>query len=1032
MAIKSKHPSRGGGNRRRTLGLSIVSVAAVLAPAFCAIPGSAASATERPAAPQKEEARAVASAAASGQRVEVLSQRSERAQTFANPDGSFTRDSFAVAQFVRQDGKLLRFDTRLKTNSDGSLSPRVAAVKVAFSGGGTGPLVSVERDGRSMSWSWPKPLPKPTVEGDSITYANVLPDVDLKLRAGTAGFSQLLIVRTAKAAALPDLATVKFPLTTRGLNVRTDDGGNMRATDPAGHEVFTAPTPLMWDSTPQPSAAALGAKSAPALAPPHNEFEAPPGARDSSMAVKVGGGELALTPNPEVLKGAGTTYPVYIDPAVSGAREAWAMVTNEYPNGSFYNGNGWQEGDGDSVTDYARVGSPGDTLSRAFFQMDTNNLWDTNKTITNSVFRIQNSYSYSCQARSVDVWRTGGISSSTTWDRQPNWEMYLSSVNESKGWSSSCPGGNLAFDVTAGARDSITYRWNALTLGLRAGNESDAYAYKRFDARTAVMSTTYNTAPNTPASLDTVPSTGCKTTAPFGLVGDTDIYLTAQVSDDDGGTVNAQFRLWGDNDTGAGGMLVDQTVAATSGTVATLKVPKATLEAKEAVAKGVFRWSVQASDGITTSAWAPSGALCGFLFDSDRPSNPPTVSSAQFPNGSSGWPLNTAQIRTAGTFTFAANGIGDVTRYEYWTDSDTTHRFVSPASPGGSATAKVTPTVVGANRLYVASRDKADNISDQQVYLFYANGLTVPDKPRDINGSGGADLWAISGSGQLTRHFGASDGSLTKAAEPAAAGDWTGAQITHYDDWTGDSFVDLIALQKDAASGTQRLWLYENDGTGGVCATSCPAHPRTELSVYNEANNHWKNGVKQILAIGDIDGPLDTDGNGTPDVPGYPDLVVNDGTNLWLYYGAPGNRLDSTRDPLLLAGPNDPIAAGSTSLNDVTLMAVGDFDSNGRNDLGVRFESASIGKLFVYWGGDKTGAGMADPAHRGQYAAHLNWSIDAAPLITAAPAASSLGKIGYWVTTPSSGNLRFLTNFTQPTSAFTVAATDFAGYQRLS
>uniref|UniRef100_A0AAU3I242 Uncharacterized protein n=1 Tax=Streptomyces sp. NBC_01393 TaxID=2903851 RepID=A0AAU3I242_9ACTN len=33
--------------------------------------------------------------------------------------------------------------------------------------------------------------------------------------------------------------------------------------------------------------------------------------------------------------------------------------------------------------------------------------------------------------------------------------------------------------------------------------------------------------------------------------------------------------------------------------------------------------------------------------------------------------------------------------------------------------------VPSANRLYAASLDKADNVSDRQVYLFYANGFTV-------------------------------------------------------------------------------------------------------------------------------------------------------------------------------------------------------------------------------------------------------------------------------------------------------------------
>ncbi|WP_236241089.1 VCBS repeat-containing protein [Streptomyces sp. CC228A] len=1036
MSMDSRHRVRPRGRRSGRAAAAAVAAVALAAPLIAAHPAATApSKTTTVAEKETEEELALASAAENGKPVELLSRRSETAQTFANPDGSFTQDTYATAQFVRKDGKLMPFDTSLKPNADGTFSPRLTGVQVTFSGGGTGPMVTVERDGRSMAWSWPKPLPEPTVNGDSVTYENVLPDVDLKLRAGTAGFGQLLIVRSAKAAAHPDLSTIKLPLAANGLTVKTDPHGNMRAVNPAGQEVFTAPTPMMWDSTPAAARASTATVLSGGGAPPPstNEFEAPLGARDAAMDVRVDGDELSLTPDPKVLKGPDTTYPVYIDPAVSGAREAWAIVTQAYPKTAYYNGNGWREGDGDTRTDYARVGWPGDTLSRSFFRMDSNNLWNTNKIISQSTFRIKNTHSYSCNDRPVELWLTGSISSSTTWDNQPAWASRLSTVSDSRGYNSSCPAGNLAFDATAAAKNAASSRWNNITLGLRVppSSEGDKLAYKRFDARTAVLSTTYNSAPNAPTSLDTIPSAGCKTTAPYGLIGNTDVYLTAKVSDPDGGTVQTQFRLWGNNDLSSSAAIFDQTVSATSGTVVKVKVPKTTLAAKEGIAKGVFRWKARTYDGSSYSSWVP-GTACGFLFDSTRPSLPPGVSSAQFPDGSNGWPVNTSAVRTAGTFTFTSGGVSDVTKYEYWSDSDGTHRFATPNIAGGNTTVTITPTVVGSNRLYVVSHDKAGNLSDRQTYLFYANGPTVPDKPRDINGSGGADLWAISATGQLTRHFGATDGSLTKASSPASADNFSGAHITHYDDWTGDAFVDLIALQKDTATGTHRLWLYENDGSGGVCATNCAAHPRQELSVYDPGNNHWENGVKQILAIGDLDGPLDVDADGTPDIPGFPDLLVNDGTHLWLYYGAPDNRLDSGRDPLLLAGPDDPIAVGPTTLNGVTLMAVGDFDSNGRNDLGVRFEDPSIGKLFIYWGGEQDGVGMADPAHRGQYAAQYDWSTTTAPLVTAAPAASSNGKIGFWFTRPSSGDLRFLTNFTNPDSTFSVAATDFSGYQRIS
>lgn len=60
------------------------------------------------------------------------------------------------------------------------------------------------------------------------------------------------------------------------------------------------------------------------------------------------------------------------------------------------------------------------------------------------------------------------------------------------------------------------------------------------------------------------------------------------------------------------------------------------------------------------------------------------------------------------------------------------------------------------------------------------------------------------------------------------------------------------------------------------------------------------------------------EGGGTEDVPGYPDLIVNDGTCIWLYYGNPDRRLDSDRDPVLLAGPDDPISNSGSKISEVT------------------------------------------------------------------------------------------------------------------
>ncbi|WP_199563663.1 MULTISPECIES: hypothetical protein [unclassified Streptomyces] len=126
-------------------------------------------------------------AADTGQPAEVLARRSETSQVFANPDGTFTQNTYVLPQFVRQDEKLVPIDTDLAPNPDGTYSPKAAEVGVRVSGGGEGPLATITRNGRSMSWSWPAALPEPEADGDTLTFANVLDDVDLKVRVGSSG-----------------------------------------------------------------------------------------------------------------------------------------------------------------------------------------------------------------------------------------------------------------------------------------------------------------------------------------------------------------------------------------------------------------------------------------------------------------------------------------------------------------------------------------------------------------------------------------------------------------------------------------------------------------------------------------------------------------------------------------------------------------------------------------------------------------------------------------------------------------------------
>ncbi|MFI5775393.1 hypothetical protein ACIA74_44890 [Streptomyces sp. NPDC051658] len=132
------------------------------------------------------------------------------------------------------------------------------------------------------------------------------------------------------------------------------------------------------------------------------------------------------------------------------------------------------------------------------------------------------------------------------------------------------------------------------------------------------------------------------------------------------------------------------------------------------------------------------------------------------------------------------------------------------------------------------------------------------------------------------------------------------------------------------------------DGQSQSCLTDAQ-----ELQALDEANNHWT-AADQILAIGDIDGPLDTNGDGTIDVPAYPDLLVKKGYLLWLYFDSDSFYLDASRAPVL-------IGEGSRSAYD--LAAPGDRTGNGHPDLIARHKSS--GEQRLYEGTGNSGEGLS-------------------------------------------------------------------------
>ncbi|MFD6915778.1 ricin-type beta-trefoil lectin domain protein [Streptomyces virginiae] len=877
---------------------------------------------------------ALAKAKETGQPYELTSARTESSDTWALPTGKWSVNRHGTTVRILRAGVWLPTDATLQFAPGGRVTPKASAVSVTFSGGGTGALLTGVRDGRTLSLTWPKALPKPTLAGNVATYANVLPDVDLQLKAEVEGFSQLLVVKTSAAAQHPDLATLKFKLDTVGLNVSTDaTTGLINAVNPAGQSVFTASTPMMWDSTTTPGSTPLlkSNTAAPRMLAtagetqpaPADAFVPPSGAKDAQMPTTVSGGNLEIKPDQALLTGAATKYPVFIDPSVAwGERQNWAWAYRSWPNNSYWN-----------TKQDVRVGYESATngLSRSFFQIDTANLKGAQ--VTKSTFRLKETWSWSCTATPVELWSTGAISPKTTWNNQPGKGRKLDTVTAAKG-RPECGAGNLEFNATDLAKESASKGWSSITLGLYAPNEGDQYQWKRFDPKTITLETEYNNPPDTPSALGTSPSTSCTND---GAIGNTSVGLYATFSDRDAGNLNAEYQVF---KAGQSTPVATQTLPANNGKVTTWSVPDASLPS------GDYTWQVRAKDGEgATSVWSQG---CKFSVDRNRPSKPPVISSTQFPDGRNGWPATTGKARTPGTFTFSANGVTDVKEIIYSTDFEPWNRPV-PAS--GSVT--IAPSGSGPHYIYAYSVDKAGNRSDTTSYLYYATRSQTVDGPKDLNGDGNRDIWTVDSQGALLMYAGQGNGKFAPAADGGVS--FGGAQIDTFGDWDDDGYNDLVALRQPSGMNTKKLWAYSNNGQGTAVnnpvelTVACPVKNPAMGCDYGDdwnGDDHWYN-AEQIIAPGDLNGD------------GVPDLLVRQGKQLWAYYTSIFGTLDSNGQPVLV---------GNGDWDKFTVAAPGDLNGDGIPDLWLR-DNATGDLLRTY--GSKGADGNVDPTTWGNAAGRV-------------------------------------------------------------
>ncbi|WP_327353296.1 LamG-like jellyroll fold domain-containing protein [Streptomyces sp. NBC_01304] len=551
----------------------------LLSTASVQVPVALAAASAEEAPELSEGQKALAEAQASGKQIEVTSERSERTTVLANPDGySFTlRESSVPVRVSKPGGGWQVPDATLEKRTDGSVAPKAAAPQIVFSGGGASdPLARIASRGRSLELQWPGKLPAPKLNGASALYPEVLPGVDLKVTATVESFQHVLVVKTPQAAASEELKELTFGLKTTGLDVREGAAGNLAAVDGDGQAVFKAPRAQMWDSAGQDAVKAptVAARSAvtetqtPAdpseAAPSGKGLEPGQGDAVAPMDVQVDKDALSIVPDTKMLTGTPeAAFPLFIDPS-----HTWSETERTLLRSDGYEDYDWGNGEDDLGKGVGKCGTwngypcgPG-YVQRLYFEFSPAAL--KGKKVLDASFKVTEPWAFQCDPRWVDLIRTkDNISSATTWGSRPGGWDTMGDRYVSAGRGSLCdpdsPDAPIEFNdspdesnenLTPTVRDFAAGKFKNLTLMIKAHDETDTAAWKRF-RNDAVLEVDFVGLPDKPTSVGLVTGAGTvceKDASDPAIVSDPTPGLAATTQTKPGGEKEAELKIYYDLD----------------------------------------------------------------------------------------------------------------------------------------------------------------------------------------------------------------------------------------------------------------------------------------------------------------------------------------------------------------------------------------------------------------------------------------------------------------------------------------------------
>lgn len=332
--------------------------------------------------------------------------------------------------------------------------------------------------------------------------------------------------------------------------------------------------------------------------------------------------------------------------------------------------------------------------------------------------------------------------------------------------------------------------------------------------------------------------------SPNYLWGDHGVLIEGLSQDTSDTLLTEQFQVWPVSDPTQTTTLSNPYVS--SGFEGSVTVPADDLSDGQ-----TYAWQAQAVGAGGTSAWS---ATCYFTVDDTAPSNPPTITSSNYPQG---------QLDQGGApvqVTLGANGVSDVAGYVFsWTGTlpaagvanigsygipqpvdpytDTAY-FARASTLGGSATVSLIPPYgAGPMTLTVASLDRAYNKSSVATYSIFVKSTAptitqlVPNpqfgKQTEFHLQPNPGLQAASPVVSYTVHF---YGQTQQTINVKASANGTAEVPVTLDDATGDDFMFATSKSADGWVSDNAFWgdtidttptvssnvYLENQSSGGV------------------------------------------------------------------------------------------------------------------------------------------------------------------------------------------------------------------------